>query len=164
MSSPSWIPESSCSICQECKILAALLMDHFSRLHLQQATVRDNVLLLTKSWLASAKQWKQWKQCVNNKNNEFPSSVFLFLPISLRYNWHASCFSCVQLFATLWTAASQAPLSNGILQAWILERVAMPFSRGSFLFIFDPGIKPVFLMPSALVGMFFTTSATWEAQ
>ena len=32
-----------------------------------------------------------------------------------------SCFSRVRLFATLWTAAHQAPLSVGILQARILE-------------------------------------------
>ena len=32
---------------------------------------------------------------------------------------------------TLWTVARQAPLSMGILQARILEWVAIPFSRGS---------------------------------
>ena len=41
-----------------------------------------------------------------------------------------SCFSCVQLFATLWTIAHQIPLSVGILQVRILEWVAVPFSRG----------------------------------
>ena len=35
-----------------------------------------------------------------------------------------------ELFATPWTVARQAPLSMGILQARILEWVAMPFSRG----------------------------------
>ena len=39
--------------------------------------------------------------------------------------------SHVGLFATPWTAARQAPLSVGILQARILEWVAMPSSRGS---------------------------------
>ena len=34
--------------------------------------------------------------------------------------------SCVRLFATLWTVACQAPLSKRILQARILEWVAMP--------------------------------------
>ena len=34
---------------------------------------------------------------------------------------------------TSWTAASQAPLSNGILQPRVLEWVAMPSSRGSGL-------------------------------
>ena len=37
-----------------------------------------------------------------------------------------SHFSCVRLFATLWTVARQAPLSMEILQARILEWVAMP--------------------------------------
>ena len=35
----------------------------------------------------------------------------------------------VQLYATSWTVARQAPLSMGILQASILEWVAMPSSR-----------------------------------
>ena len=39
---------------------------------------------------------------------------------------------CVWLFATPWTMAHQAPLSLGILQARILEWVAISFSRGSF--------------------------------
>ena len=34
-------------------------------------------------------------------------------------------------FVTLWTVAHQAPLSTGILQARILEWVAMLSSRGS---------------------------------
>ena len=34
----------------------------------------------------------------------------------------------VQLFATPWTVAHQAPLFMGILQARILEWVAIPFS------------------------------------
>ena len=47
-----------------------------------------------------------------------------------------SCFSPVQLLATLWTVACQSVLSNpssvhGILQARTLEWVAMPSSRGS---------------------------------
>ena len=42
-----------------------------------------------------------------------------------------STFSCVQLCENLWTVAHQAPLSIGILQARILEWVAMPSSRGS---------------------------------
>ena len=41
-----------------------------------------------------------------------------------------SHFSRVWLSATLWTVAGQAPLSMGILQARILEWVAMPSSRG----------------------------------
>ena len=48
---------------------------------------------------------------------------------------------------------------HGILQARILEWVDMlPLGDHSL-----PGIEPAFLMPPALAGRFFTTSATWEA-
>ena len=42
-----------------------------------------------------------------------------------------SHFSHVQLLVILCTVAHQVPLSMGILQARILEWVAMPHSRGS---------------------------------
>ena len=71
-----------------------------------------------------------------------------------------SRFSCVRLCVTLWTVASQAPLSMGIFQARILEWVAMPSSRGS-----SPiqGLNLSLLSP-ALAGGFFTASATWEVR
>ena len=37
--------------------------------------------------------------------------------------------TCVRLLVTPWTVARQAPLSMGIIQARILEWVAMPSSR-----------------------------------
>ena len=48
-----------------------------------------------------------------------------------------------------------------ILQARILEWVATP-GRSSFRDLLDPGIKPVFRLSPALIGEFFTTSATCE--
>ena len=45
--------------------------------------------------------------------------------------------SCPRLFVTLWTIGCQAPLSMGILQARILECVAMPPPRE----LLNPGIK-----------------------
>ena len=45
--------------------------------------------------------------------------------------WVLRHLSHVKLFATPWTVAYQVPLSIGILQANILERVAMPSSRES---------------------------------
>ena len=42
-----------------------------------------------------------------------------------------SCFICVCLFVTLWTVACQALSFHRILQARILEWVAMSSSRGS---------------------------------
>ena len=65
-------------------------------------------------------------------------------------------FSHVRLFATLWIAARQAPLSVGILQARILDWIAMPSSRGS-------SQSRSFTSPAS-TGVFFTTSAPWETQ
>ena len=48
---------------------------------------------------------------------------------------------------------------RGILQARILEWVAVPSSRD----LPYPGIVPASLMSPALAGRFFTASATWEA-
>ena len=62
--------------------------------------------------------------------------------------------SCLTL-SDLMDVAHQAPLSLGILQAKILEWVAMPSSH--------PGIKPASLASAALAAGFLTASATWEA-
>jgi len=47
--------------------------------------------------------------------------------------WVLSCFSRVQLFVTPQTVTCQTPFFHGILQARILEWIAMPSSRGSSL-------------------------------
>ena len=53
------------------------------------------------------------------------------------------CFSSAQLCATLWTVACQAPqFSRRILQARILEWVAIAFSRRSS----NPAMKPTCLL------------------
>ena len=57
-------------------------------------------------------------------------------------------------FATPWTVAHQAPV-HGLLQARILEWVAIPFSRGSF---WPRNWTPV----SCIAGGFFTIWATRE--
>ena len=49
-----------------------------------------------------------------------------------------SRFSRIQLFVGPWAVAHQAPLSMGILQARILEFVAMPSSTG----LPNPGKNP----------------------
>ena len=50
---------------------------------------------------------------------------------------------------------------HGILQARILEWVAISFSRGSDLP--NPGNEPTSLASPSLADRFFTASATWEA-
>ena len=68
-----------------------------------------------------------------------------------------SRLSRVRCFATLWTVVPQAPLSMGILQARILEWVAMPSSKMSS----QPWDRtPTSLTSPALAGGFFTTSAS----
>ena len=59
--------------------------------------------------------------------------------------------------ATPWTRARQAPLYMGILQARVLEWVAMPVSRGSS----RPRART---WVSCICRRFFTTSTTWEAR
>ena len=69
-----------------------------------------------------------------------------------------SRFSHVWLFATLWTAAHQAPLSTGFSRQEYWSGLLCP-PPGDLP---DPGIEPVSLMSPALAGRLFTTSATWE--
>ena len=72
---------------------------------------------------------------------------------------HAKSFqSCL----TFWDPMDCSLLGSsvhGILQARILERVAISFSRD----LPDPGIEPVSLMSPAVAGGFFMTSAIWKA-
>ena len=80
--------------------------------------------------------------------------------ISLMYARMLNHFSRVQIFATLWTIARQAPLSMGFSRQEYWSGLPCPLSRD----LPDPGIEPVSLIFPALAGRFFTTSATWEAQ
>ena len=70
-----------------------------------------------------------------------------------------SRFGHVQLFATLWTVALQAPLSMGFSRQEYWS--GLPFASPGDL----PGleIKPISLVSPVLAGWFFTTRATWEA-
>ena len=56
-----------------------------------------------------------------------------------------SHFSCVQLFATLWTVAHQAPLSMGFSRPENWSGLPFPPPRD----LPDPGIEPWFLRPPA---------------
>ena len=71
-----------------------------------------------------------------------------------------SPFSHVQLFVTPWTVAHQAPPSMGFSRQESWSGLACPPPED----LPYPGIKSMFLMSSALAGLFFTTSTTWEAQ
>ena len=70
-----------------------------------------------------------------------------------------SCFSSVQLFATPWAVAHQAPLCMGISRQEYWSGLPCP-PPGN---LNDPGLQPKSLMSPALAGGFFTTSVSWEA-
>ena len=68
----------------------------------------------------------------------------------------ANSLQCVWPLSTLWTVALQAPLSmvfSGVGCHALLQGIYP-----------TQGWNPCFLMSPALVGRFFTTSASWEAQ
>ena len=67
-----------------------------------------------------------------------------------------SCFNRVQLCATLWTIACQAPLSMGFPRQEYWSGLPWP-PPGHLL---DPGIEPASLMSPAMAGGFFTMSPT----
>ena len=72
------------------------------------------------------------------------------------------CAKSLQSCLTLCDSMDCSPPGSsvhGILQARLLEWVAMPSSRD----LPDPGIESVPLLSPALASGFFTTSATWEA-
>jgi len=105
----------------------------------------------------------------------FTQSPDLFFSIASIFYcvWVLTQFSHVQLFVTPWTVACQAPLSMGILQARILEWVAMSSSRGSFqprgqtqvscigrwILPTEPPWKPIFYCTFYLIAL-FTAFAT----
>ena len=71
-----------------------------------------------------------------------------------------SPFSHVQLFATLWTVACQAPLSMGFSRQEYWSGLPYPPPED----LPDPGTEPVSLMSPALVGELLTVWATQEWQ
>ena len=74
--------------------------------------------------------------------------------------FEGSHFSRILLFLTLWTVAHQAPLSMGFSRQEYWSGLSCP-PPGDLP---NPGIEPTSLMSPALAGIFFTSSATWEAQ
>ena len=83
--------------------------------------------------------------------NSRACSLFICLVIN-RWAVYAQSLSCVQLFATPWTAAHQALLSIGFPKQEYWSGLPFP----------TPGIKCESLASPALAGRFFTTRATWE--
>ena len=71
---------------------------------------------------------------------------------------HAKLLQSCQTLSESMDCSPPGSSVHGILQARILEWIAMSSSRGS-----SPGIKPTSLTSPELAGGFFTTNVTWEA-
>ena len=68
-------------------------------------------------------------------------------------------FSPVQPFVTLWTIGHHVPLSIEFYRQECWSGLSCSPTGD----LPNPGIEPTFLMFPALAGVFFTTSATWDA-
>ena len=95
------------------------------------------------------------KYLTKNKNQQL---ALLFINLKPSSCMRAKSLQCLPLCDPM-DHSPPGSSDHGILQARILEWVAMP-PPGDLP---DPAIKPLSLMSLALAGGFFTTSATWEA-
>ena len=101
-------------------------------LYLAHCLMLKRLHLIKPHALVGKKYWRKTARCHEQFCYFLLSSIHFYLPNLLKdiwifwkvyaYTWVLSCFSHVQLFATLWTVAHQAPLSMGF---------SMPSSRGS---------------------------------
>ena len=119
----------------------------------------------------TAKIWKQLKcsptdEWIDNVTHTYIYMCVCVICMCVYTHTHThtcmcmlSCFSHVQLFATLWTIACQAPLSMGFSRQEDWSGLPCP-PLGDLP---DPGIKSTSLTSPALAGGFFTTRVTWEA-
>ena len=83
-------------------------------------------------------------------------SLHCYIRIPLQY---VLCgFSCVELFASLWTVAHVAPLFLGFCRQEYWSGLPCP-PPGDLP---NSGIEPTSPASPALAGRFFTTRATWE--
>ena len=83
-----------------------------------------------------------------------------FLPVLSLSKYLCVQLLChIQLFVVSWTVACQVSLSTQFSKQEYWSVV--PFPPPADLLVLQ--IKPVSLVSSALAGIFFTTSTTWEA-
>ena len=112
------------------------------------------------AWCLSWWEVQEWFSFVNLPWIAKPP--FSFVADAVRVNW-GRCFLCVLAHFSLTLCdpvccSPPGPSVHGILQARILEWVAMPFSKD----LPNSGIKPESLTSPPLAGRFFTSRATWE--
>ena len=121
---------------------------HYFKIH--SAKVITDILKILISALIMEYVINRWQNLGWGVKNLYKIEVMIIKVCVL------SCFSCVRLFATLWTIARQASLSIGFSRQEYWS--ALPFLLLGVLP--DPQLKPA---SAALVGGLFTTRAMWEA-
>ena len=97
--------------------------------------------------------WTKLKPLSCISNHILTSNTYISLTLCARMLSH---FSHVQLFATWWTIVLQAPLSMGFYRQEYWSELPCPPARELPHLEIEP-VSP------ALIGGFFTISATWEA-
>ena len=98
--------------------------------------------------------------------NMYNYNCIILYCIIILYNYNYKMILCVLnhfhrvwLFATLWTAAYQAPPSLGFSRQQYQSGLPCPTPEN----LRDPEIEPMSPRSPVLAGRFFTTSSTWEA-
>ena len=102
-----------------------------------------------------------WTEGFGSSQMDSPPFLLITLMSNRVFALHCMCAKSLQSCLTLCDPMDYSPAGSsvhGILQARILEWVAMPSSRGSF----QPRIELKSLTSPALADRFFTTSATWQ--
>ena len=116
--------------------------EYLHHTHTQTYKIHHSHLLLSLSFL-NVTHSLSWKKIT--------FAIFFFLLC-------ACVLSCVQLFATPWTLARQAPLSMDFSRREYWSGLPFP-SPGNLP---DTGIEPVSPVTPILAGRFFYHAATWE--
>ena len=109
-------------------------------------------------FLCDPEIWKPCKVTLGNRRRSFPLAWLVGQDIPILDFYKAHCvhgqwLSHVQLFATTWIVARQAPLSIRFSRQEYWSGLPFP-SPGDLP---DPGIEPVSLASPAWAGVFFTS-------
>ena len=127
-----------------------------------QARILEWVTISFSRGSSQPRDWTSVSRTVGRFFTDWATREALSMYVNLNQFYCAMCvsrFSCVQLFVTVFTVVCQAPLSVGSSRQEYWSGLPCPHPGN----LPDPGIKPESLMSPALVGGFFTTSATWGA-
>ena len=120
-------------------------------------STENSALCYVAAWMRGV--WERMDTCISMAESLYhipETSTILLIKCAA-----AAAAKSLQLCPTLCDSMIHSPPGSsvhGILQARILEWVAMPTSKG----FSQPRIEPASLTSPALAGRFFTSSTTWQ--